>query len=192
MSPTYALYVASYGSLTPGTATPTGTRTTATVNPGSLAVGCNNLFFIRDVTIPAGTVMQRNQDFTKTWKVQNNGTCDWLYQYILVPLSGDRMSGDGTKLQKLVKVNNWTELSVSLTAPNKPGTYTGYWRLSNGQGTFGATLMVSIIVSDPATSTSVPPATNTQSPQLTSTSTSAPLPTDTPLDTLTPEPTSTP
>jgi hypothetical protein len=77
-SPTLVYYTATLGSLTPGTPTPTGTLATATINPGVLAVGCNNLYFIRDVTLPAGTVLQKKQPFTKTWKVQNTGTCDWL------------------------------------------------------------------------------------------------------------------
>jgi hypothetical protein len=194
-SPTYAYYIAPLRSLTPGTPTPTGTLATATVNPGALAVGCNNLFFIRDVTVPAGTVLQKNQSFTKTWKVQNNGNCDWLYQYILVPVSGDTFGSAGAKIQKLVKVNNWTELSVGMTTPNKSGTYTSYWRLSNGQGTFGATLVLSFVVSDPPTLTPVPTNTNTLAPQPTNTFTLTALPTDTPSETpspTTPSPETTP
>ncbi len=175
-SATYIFYTATRGSLTPGSPTPTGTLATATINAGLLAVGCNNLYFIRDVSIPAGTVMQKNQDFTKTWKVQNNGTCDWLYQYSIVLLSGDSYGGDSTKIQKLVKVNNWTELSVSMTAPNKPGTYKSYWRLSNGQSMFGATLAVSFVVSEPPAPTSAPTITNTSAPVPTNTDTFTPAP----------------
>ncbi len=77
-----------YFSATPGTITPTGTLPTPTVNSDALAVGCDNLAFVRDVTIPAGTIIVKNQGFTKTWKVQNTGTCDWLYQYSLVLVGG--------------------------------------------------------------------------------------------------------
>jgi hypothetical protein len=145
-----------YFSATPGTATPTGTLPTATVNSASLAVGCNNLAFIRDVNVPSGTVIQKGQEFRKTWKVQNTGTCDWMYQYTLVPAGGDDLGGAATKIQKSVAVWNWSELSVDLAAPKKPGTYTSYWRLSNGQSLFGATLAVSIVVKD-AAPTAVPP-----------------------------------
>src|SRR5690349_9262581 len=71
---------------TPGTITPTGTLSTATINPGSLAVGCNNLAFVCDVNIPSGSVLPKSKDMTKTWKVENNGTCNWMYQYSLVLL----------------------------------------------------------------------------------------------------------
>ena len=175
-SATFVYYTATLGSLTP-----TGTLITATINPDALAVGCNNLYFIRDVTIPAGTVLKKNQDFTKTWKVQNTGTCNWLYQYILVPL-GDSFGGGSPKIQKLVKPDSWSELSVDVTAPNKPGTYTSYWRLSNGQSMFGATLALSFVVADQPTSTPVPSITNTFTL----------VPSETPSETPTPTPTPTP
>lgn len=180
-SPTFIYYTATLGSLTPGTPTVTGTPPTATVNPGALAVGCNNLAFIRDVNIPAGTVIAKNKDFTKTWKVQNTGTCDWVYQYGLVLLSGDRYGGKDTKLQKLVKVNDWSEVSINMTAPNKPGTYTNYWRMTDLKGNmFGATLTVSFVVAAPAAPTLVPTLTNTAVPVPTSTFTPVPTNTETP------------
>ena len=135
LTPTYIYY-----SATPGTITPTGTLPTPTVNSASLAVGCNNLAFIRDVSVPAGTIMEKGREFTKTWKVQNTGTCDWMYQYTLVPVGGDTFGGVNTKIQKRVSVWDWSEITVDLVAPKKPGTYTSYWRLSNGQSLFGATL----------------------------------------------------
>jgi len=172
-TPTYIFY-----SATPGTITPTGTLSTSTVNPNALAVGCNNLAFIRDVTIPAGMVLEKNQSFRKTWKVQNTGTCNWMYQYILVPVGGDAFGSGPVKIQKSVPPWSWSELSVDLEAPKKPGTYTSSWRLSNGQSLFGATLTVSFVVQD-AVPTTIPP-------------TMIPLPTAAPTSTLTPTPTPTP
>jgi hypothetical protein len=162
---------------------------TATVNPNVLAFGCNNLAFIRDVTVPAGTVIQKNKDFTKTWKVQNSGTCNWLYQYGLVLLSGDRYGGKDTKIQRLVTVDDWAEVSVNMTAPNHPGTYTNYWRMTDVNGhMFGATLTASFVVAPPPTSTHVPTLTKTAVPTavFTFTFTSSPVPADT--ETLTPTP----
>jgi Ig-like domain from next to BRCA1 gene len=182
--------------ITLGSVTPTGTRPTATINAAAVAVGCNNLFFIRDVTIPPGTVMQKNQDFTKTWKVQNNGTCDWLYQYIFSAVSPDTFGAGAYKIQKLVKAGNWTELSVHMKAPNTLGTYSSSWRMSNGNGPFGATLVVSFVVANPPTSTAIPSITNTSAPLATNTFTLVPTytltvaPTDTPTEA--PTPTSTP
>lgn len=160
-----------YWTSTAGTPTPTGTFYTSTPKPASLAYGCNNLAFIRDVTIPAGTVVQRGQDFRKTWKVQNTGTCNWMYQYALQPL-GDSMGTGPTKIQKLVTPWDWSELSVELTAPQTPGTYKSYWRLADAEGNmFGATLVVSIKVAAPSTDTPVPTATTAPPPTGTTTAT---------------------
>jgi len=153
-TPTFIFY-----SATPGTITPTGTLPTPTINVASLAVGCNNLAFVRDVTIPSGTVLKPNEPFAKTWKVENNGTCDWLYQYTLMLSSGDAFSGKNTKIQKLVKVGNWTEFTIRMTAPGGRGKYTSYWRLSDGTSMFGASLAVSFTVAaDPPAATPVTPA----------------------------------
>jgi hypothetical protein len=180
LTPTYIYY-----SATPGTITPTGTLPTPTVNSSALAVGCNNLAFIRDVNIPAGTVFEKGQDFKKTWKVQNTGTCDWTRQYFLVPAGGDTLGGEAMKITKVVTVWDWSEVSVELQAPKTPGKYTSYWRVSNGQSAFGATLSVTIVVKEVAP-TSVP---STATPTPTPTST---LPTPTPTPTYTDTPTNTP
>jgi hypothetical protein len=67
------------------------------------------------------------------------------------------MEGDPGSLGKVIVPGKWTQLSVGLVAPSKPGTYTGTWRMATQQGNpFGATLTVSIVVANP-TDTPVPP-----------------------------------
>lgn len=145
---------------------PTGTFYTLTPSASSLAVGCSNMVLVRDVTIPSGTVMTPGQSFTKTWQIANTGTCSWLYSYSLVFGSGDRMSGNGYRLSSRINVpvpvGEWRQVSVDLEAPQSNGTYTGYWRVANGDGAvFGSTLGVSIVVrrnADPtSTNTSAAP-----------------------------------
>ena len=147
--------------------TVTGTQYTPTVNPSTLGSGCNNLLLVSDVTVPAGTVMQPNQSFTKTWKVANIGTCNWMFQYHLTFVSGERMGGDSVRLNNLIEPGRWTQLSVGLTAPSRPGTYVGNWRFATQQGTvFGSTLSVSIVVANP-TNTPVPPSATPITPSAT-------------------------
>lgn len=158
----------------------TGTQFTATPNPLSLASGCNNLLLIGDVTIPAGTVMKPKETFTKTWKVANNGTCDWALQYRLVFVGGNQMEGDPSGLGKVIAPQKWTQISIQLVAPKQPGTYTGTWRLGTQTGTvFGSTLTVSIVVAAP-TNTPVPATNTSVPPTSTDTLTPAVTPTDTP------------
>jgi Ig-like domain-containing protein len=130
--------------------TPTGTYYTATPNPSTLASGCNNLALIQDVTIESGTILEPGTKFTKTWQVANTGTCNWVYSYTLVFVSGERMGGSPDRLGKVIEPGKWTQLSVVLHAPNASGTYTGSWRFSDGSGKmFGSTLGVSIVVKSP-------------------------------------------
>jgi hypothetical protein len=127
---------------------PRGTQQhTPTVNPSTLGSGCNNLRLITDVTIPSGTVLQPRETFTKTWQVENNGTCDWVYLHHLTFISGESMAGEDTRLSKVIPPGKWTQISVDLQAPNAEGTYTGYWRFADPDGNvFGSTLTVSIVV----------------------------------------------
>lgn len=167
-------YTATWGpSFTPSV---TGTIFTTTPDPKSLAYKCNNLALVYDVTIPSGTTLKPGEEFTKTWKVENNGTCNWEYPYRFVIVSGDELSGKSKRLGKTIIPGKWTEFSVTLEAPRPEGTYTGYWRLSDAEGNlFGATLSVSIKVRKPqaptSTSTSLPTSTSTGTPTSTSTPT---------------------
>lgn len=167
-------YTATWGpSFTPSV---TGTGFTITPDPKSLAFECNNLALVYDVTIPSGTTFNPGEAFTKTWKVENNGKCNWEYPFRLVFVSGDQLSGNSKRLGKTIIPGKWTEISVNLEAPRPEGTYTGYWRLSDAEGNmFGATLSVSVKVKKPQapmlTSTSPPPSTSTLTSEPTATPT---------------------
>jgi hypothetical protein len=130
--------------------TVTGTVYTPTTNPSSLAYGCNNLGFIRDVTIDSGTEMAAGEKFTKTWQVANTGTCDWLSGYSLVPVSGTNFAEDPVRINNApVPPKEWRQISVNMYAPKDEGTYTQYWQMSDGAGhTFGSLLGVTIKVTE--------------------------------------------
>lgn len=158
-----------YWTATLGTPTVTGTLPTSTINPNSLGFGCNNLAFITHVNYPDGTVVKPGESFTKTWKVANTGTCNWMYVYHLAFVSGTNFDPPLVNLGRVVTVNDWAEISLNLDAPRNAGTYSAYWRMSDGDGhMFGATLGVTIVVkeekpptgtSNPSTSTATPTST---------------------------------
>lgn len=154
-SPTYVYYA----TVVVASPTPTGIYYTATPNPSTLGSGCNNLGLINDLGNSIDTALP-GQRFTHTWQVANIGTCDWLYNYLLVPVSGDKLAEESVKLNKKIEPNKWTQLTVSMNAPKANGTYTQNWRLSDGAGhMFGATLSVTIKVEGP-TKTPKPTATS--------------------------------
>ncbi|MCX7754183.1 MAG: NBR1-Ig-like domain-containing protein [Anaerolineales bacterium] len=156
------------------TPTPAATNTTIPTLPptsssgggGSTAVGCNDARFVADVTIPDGQQMAPGTAFTKTWRVQNSGTCAWNANYKLTFVSGDGMSGVTTPINQTVNPGGIVDVSVALTAPATPKTYIGYWRLATDGGqAFGTSLYVQIVVSG----TPVTPGTGTVFPSITPT-----------------------
>lgn len=158
LTPTLYFYPTLIKSPTP---TVTGTPPTATVNSPGLAFGCNNLAFLYDINYPSGSVLKPGENFTKTWKVSNTGSCEWKYYYRLSLVSGTDFGAPDISIGRIVPVGKNPEISINLDAPRRSGTFTAYWRMSDGAGhMFGATLGVSIKVSSDPTNTPVPP-TNT-------------------------------
>ncbi len=114
---------------------------------GSGAAGCDNSAYVADVTIPDGTVMAPGQSFTKTWKVQNNGTCAWTTAYQLTFVNGEVMGGRTTPIGSAVGAGQTVDVSVSMVAPTKEGEAIGYWKIFNDKGQpFGTFLSVEIKV----------------------------------------------
>jgi hypothetical protein len=161
---------------------------------GTSASACDSSVYVSDVTISDGTVMAPGETFTKTWTMQNTGTCTWSSNYTIIFSSGDSMSGESTTIDKSVSPNGTASISVDLTAPETDGTYTGYWILSNSSDVaFGNYVYVQIVVSSDA-STSTPTLTATTSTVATATTapTSTTAPTTAPTAIPTSEPTTIP
>jgi hypothetical protein len=160
--PTQAATDTPMPSATLGIDYPTPTRYVAPVTL------CDDSIFLGDITIPDNTVMTPGQIFTKTWSIENSGTCGWTTSYKLVYLRGDLMSGVSTNLVEAVNSGHSDNISIKLVAPNVKGTYTGYWILQNPAGkNFGQFVNVTIIVSTSITPT--PTGTITPTPNLTAT-----------------------
>jgi hypothetical protein len=155
---------------TPMNPTSTNTPVTPTVSL------CKNMVYVTDVTIPDGTKLAAGETFTKTWNVQNTGTCDWPTSFKLVFSYGESMSGQPVALTAPVIAGQKVDLSVNLKVPNKTGTLYGYWVLvdENGQH-FGSILSVVITVGA-ASATPTASATATSAPTDTPTQTPSPTP----------------
>ncbi|MGE5464786.1 MAG: NBR1-Ig-like domain-containing protein, partial [Syntrophothermus sp.] len=123
---------------TPTLSLPTATPVPATSTPLPPATAvryCDWVSFIKDMTIPDGTVMDPGEVFTKTWRLQNRGTCTWTSDYFLVYTSGDPMGGTtAVRLPGTVAPSQYVDVSVTLTAPNSLGRQVGYWMLRNPSG----------------------------------------------------------
>lgn len=102
-------------------------------SPSTATQVCDQATFIKDVTIPDGTIFTPNQAFTKTWRLKNTGTCTWS-GYTLVFDSGDAMSGISPIAIGTVSPGQEADLSADLKAPATNGSYRGYWRIRNATG----------------------------------------------------------
>jgi hypothetical protein len=131
-------------------ATPTATNPlnpTATRGAAVTVSYCDLSAFVSDVNIPDGTVIDPGDNFKKTWKFKNTGECKWTTSYSIAFVSGNAMGGKTTALAGDVDPGDTADVSVELTAPTVPGTYTGYWRLKNAAGNFfGDPVYVQIVV----------------------------------------------
>jgi hypothetical protein len=97
---------------------------------------CNWLKFVDDVTVPDGSNFSAGETFTKIWRLKNTGTCAWTTDTKLVFVSGSQMSGPTVAaLPGYVAPGQMVDVSVTLTAPSRPGSYTGYWMLRSSDGT---------------------------------------------------------
>ena len=143
-------------------ATPTAKATSA---PTSQAKLCDQAApgVPIDVTIPDDTKMQSGQAFTKTWRLQNTGTCTWTKDYSMAVFSGEAMGAPSVvQMPSSVAPGQAVDISVDLTAPNTAGTYQGNWKLRNKEGAwFGigpggsSPFWVRIVVSGSAATPSV-------------------------------------
>ncbi len=104
--------------------------------PTNTPIPCNVAKFIEDVNYPDNSEVEINQSFTKTWKLQNVGTCTWNSNYMLVFTTGDRMDGNSSQplTNGTVAPGQTVNISVDLKAPATPGTYRGDWKLREPGG----------------------------------------------------------
>jgi hypothetical protein len=130
-----------------------------------------------DVTIPDETRMQPGEEFTKTWRLVNVGTCTWTSDYDLVWFSGEQFGApQDVSLSGQVPPNGTVDLSVDMMAPESPGTYLSYWKLRNASGALfgigpsgGAAFWVQIVVVPSTTVTTSPTPGTTITPTITPT-----------------------
>ncbi len=125
--------------LAPPTATATAT-TPPTVPPSSGGVSAECLRAnLMDETVPDGTIYRPGEKFYKTWYIKNSGTCTWDSSYKFVFWSGDLMGGAYIYDFPQPAIPGETiPISIELTAPDREGSYRGYWRIQAPSGaTFG-------------------------------------------------------
>jgi hypothetical protein len=88
-----------------------------------------------DVTIADGTSIPVGNEFVKTWRLRNEGTCTWTPEYAIVFENGEAMGAPASqKIGQSVAPGETVDISITLRAPGSPGEYRGDWKLRNAAG----------------------------------------------------------
>ena len=88
-----------------------------------------------DITVPDNTQMVAGASYTKTWRLQNTGTCTWAKGYVAAYFSGELMGArSSVLLPNEVAPGQQVDISVDMVAPAAPGTYQGNWKLRTASG----------------------------------------------------------
>jgi hypothetical protein len=92
--------------------------------------------FVADVTVLDNEVLPPTLVFTKTWRLENIGTCTWTTDYSIVFVSGDQLEApDQVPMPQEVPPESVVDISLLMTAPDLDGTYRSEWLVQNELGT---------------------------------------------------------
>jgi len=108
----------------------------STVPPTTVSVPCDRARFVKDMSFPDGAKVQAGQTFEKTWKLKNDGSCPWTSAYVLIFDHGEQMGAPAfiNFTAASIAPGKNVDVSVTLTAPSKPGAYQGFFMLKNSTG----------------------------------------------------------
>jgi hypothetical protein len=125
----------------PSSSAPTPTATSQPQTPQvqppapTATAPCNWAAFVADVTVADDTVVQAGQTFTKTWRLQNIGSCTWDPNYAVVFAGGaDLGAPPQQSIGATVSPGGTVDISLIMTAPQAGGQYTSYYKLRSGDG----------------------------------------------------------
>ncbi len=110
---------------------------TPTLPPATQAPPCSRIQagIPFDVTIPDNTLVSPGEVFYKTWRLINSGSCAWTKDYTLALFSGEPLSKvPQFELDEVVNPGQSIDITIEMTAPEKPGTYQSNWVLLDPDG----------------------------------------------------------
>lgn len=102
--------------------------------------------FLRDVTIPDGTILAPGSAFVKTWALRNVGGAPWNETVTLRHVEGPALAPDAVQTVAAAAPGAYVEIAVAMAAPATPGEYRSVWQLCAGEAPFGPRITVVIVV----------------------------------------------
>jgi serine/threonine protein kinase len=122
---------------------------TATPNLAATAAACKPDAQVADVTVPDGSQFKPGDAFVKTWRFTSSGNCAWEKGSVLVFQSGDKLGAPDSVPVDMADIGKSVDVSLNMTAPQTPGTYSGHWALQRPAGQVITATDVSIVVPAP-------------------------------------------
>jgi len=119
---------------------PTPTATTESSNgddnnSNDNNTACNWGAFVEGSTVENRSVYDPGEAFTIVWELENIGDCTWTTDYQVVFSSGYQMDAPAVMdMPQEVEPGETVDISMDMVAPGSPGTYTGYWLLTDEEG----------------------------------------------------------
>lgn len=112
-------------------------------------VKINDSDFVADVTIPDNSFIDPGEAFVKTWRIRNTGDTTWK-DYKFVFTRGDQLGAPDSVNVPETEPGESVNIDVKMKAPEKFGTYTGWWQMQSDEGdNFGDLVWVLIKVGKP-------------------------------------------
>jgi hypothetical protein len=85
--------------------------------------------------VPDGSIFGPGEEFTKTWRLRNDGTCTWTTDYRVVFVDGESMNiHNSVAIPEVVIPGETVNVSVPMRAPTNPGIYRSNFELRNEAG----------------------------------------------------------
>mmetsp|Transcript_17125 Transcript_17125/g.17009 ORF Transcript_17125/g.17009 Transcript_17125/m.17009 type:complete len:417 (-) Transcript_17125:38-1288(-) len=104
--------------------------------------------FVKNITGTDSDEVIAGSNYSKTWRLRNDGKNSWPIGCTLVCIKGDAIEG-ATPLPPL-KSGEEANITVTFTAPTEEGRYTSFWRAADPAGTkFGQRVWSTILVTKP-------------------------------------------
>ena len=102
----------------------------------NIAHADDSTLFIKDVTIPDGTVIPTNTTFVKTWRIKNTGKLVWKHRYLkrMTPTSDLICSSPAMVPIPETAPGETVDISVTFTTPHLPGSCRTDWKSADDRG----------------------------------------------------------
>lgn len=118
---------------------PTATQVPPTATPlppTPTPVPCYRAEFIKDVNYPDGSEVEPGQNFDKTWRIKNTGSCTWDSAYKVVFTGGDDLGAERSIPWEWgkVKPGQTVDITIAFSAPEDEDTYKSEWKLRGPDG----------------------------------------------------------